>query len=580
MRKIDKAHRRLCLKAHPDKGGDPALFDKIQEAYGVICSVREKEEEEKMYTALVYQATVVKGPLGIGLGLVVTENQKNGTINVTKVNPKINCKYSKESGGKIMIGDTLTAIGKDKIPGWPLNRVVERLNDFRVPVGSSILFTFSRRERVFERSDSVSEPWSPTPPPKPATNFPPRPPPPGPMCPPPMCPPPMAPPSMAPPPNTPPNPNEDGNDETWVLTEESGTDPDDLQRQDSLCLEASPIAGAPQEDSEEYTEVAYPDEQQERKISFEEEAPATMSDPVTASDHEIEMRAQIEEMKEEMRDMQIRLDESLSTQNVLEEENQQLQTQLEENQDQLTLSRAKCSSIARECADVDKSRQGAEKQLFDTQVELQHVLFNTQNYLSKKRRASTPAGKALAALTQKTNGEKPTIEEARQKALAAAIAVDLSGRVVQRWDMQDQGVGEKLKKLEERLSKMGKKGLSVPSPNSFMQPIEETEPPGSRPSLSSSLWDPVPEQSMPQDPSAPTLREAPKSNKKPSTRTTTSRFKPEKSQILFQGRTVTLSQTDMNARKKFLDARIQYRPKKTHLVESKILRNAQFTKRM
>lgn len=33
---IKMAYRRACMKAHPDRGGDPAEFDKIQRAYQAL----------------------------------------------------------------------------------------------------------------------------------------------------------------------------------------------------------------------------------------------------------------------------------------------------------------------------------------------------------------------------------------------------------------------------------------------------------------------------------------------------------------------------------------------------------------
>tara|TARA_Y100000389_G_scaffold189512_1_gene213346 strand:+ start:3554 stop:4696 length:1143 start_codon:yes stop_codon:yes gene_type:complete len=41
---IKKAHRKLVLKHHPDKGGDPEMFKKIQAAYDVLSDPEKKEK--------------------------------------------------------------------------------------------------------------------------------------------------------------------------------------------------------------------------------------------------------------------------------------------------------------------------------------------------------------------------------------------------------------------------------------------------------------------------------------------------------------------------------------------------------
>ena len=152
VKDIQKNYRKACLKVHPDKPtGSLEQFEKVQEAYEILISIKEKEEEDRVFTAVEFSVTVEKGPRGVGLGLVVQEDPKKGVINVTKVSDTIRCTlHDKEKFKHIQAGDTLTQVGEDRIKGWPLNRVVERLNDFRVPIGKSILMKFSRRIRKFE----------------------------------------------------------------------------------------------------------------------------------------------------------------------------------------------------------------------------------------------------------------------------------------------------------------------------------------------------------------------------------------------------------------------------------------------
>merc|ERR1719409_459442 len=40
---IKKAYRKLAVKNHPDKGGDPALFQESQQAFDVLSDERKRE---------------------------------------------------------------------------------------------------------------------------------------------------------------------------------------------------------------------------------------------------------------------------------------------------------------------------------------------------------------------------------------------------------------------------------------------------------------------------------------------------------------------------------------------------------
>jgi hypothetical protein len=48
---IDKAYKRAALKAHPDKGGDSFKFKAVTDAYEIIMSTIQEEEESKKYTS-------------------------------------------------------------------------------------------------------------------------------------------------------------------------------------------------------------------------------------------------------------------------------------------------------------------------------------------------------------------------------------------------------------------------------------------------------------------------------------------------------------------------------------------------
>ncbi|MEW5300082.1 MAG: hypothetical protein WDW38_002919 [Sanguina aurantia] len=59
---IKKAHRKLALKCHPDKGGDPAKFQEINEAYDVL----KNEEKRQIYDQ--YGEDAIKEGMGSGGG--------------------------------------------------------------------------------------------------------------------------------------------------------------------------------------------------------------------------------------------------------------------------------------------------------------------------------------------------------------------------------------------------------------------------------------------------------------------------------------------------------------------------------
>lgn len=148
---INRAYRKTCLKCHPDKGGDPNEFKRVQEAFEILQSKLEEEEEEKLYKTIYFDAVIEKGPPGVGFGMVVVEDTKRQHISVKDVLNTMNLKsITKESRGVVRKGDILVKIGDDDIVSWTLTRIVQRLNDFRVPVNTDIQLRFSRRVKIDE----------------------------------------------------------------------------------------------------------------------------------------------------------------------------------------------------------------------------------------------------------------------------------------------------------------------------------------------------------------------------------------------------------------------------------------------
>lgn len=148
---LNRAYRKTCLKCHPDKGGDVNEFKKVQEAFEILTSKLEEEEEEKLYKNIFFDAVIEKGPPGVGFGMVVVEDAKRQLISVKDVLKTMNLKsITAESKGSVHKGDIIVKIGDDEITGWTLTRIVQRLNDFRVPVNSDIQLRFSRRVKIIE----------------------------------------------------------------------------------------------------------------------------------------------------------------------------------------------------------------------------------------------------------------------------------------------------------------------------------------------------------------------------------------------------------------------------------------------
>ncbi len=143
---INKAYRKTCLKVHPDKGGDVAQFKKVQEAFDYLNNKLEDEEFNKKYNTIQYECSIEKGPKGVGFGMLVAENIKKKEVSVKQVNDTILLRdITEPAKGVILKGDIIVKIGKDNVMGWPLARVVQRLSDFRIPVGTEVRLALTRR---------------------------------------------------------------------------------------------------------------------------------------------------------------------------------------------------------------------------------------------------------------------------------------------------------------------------------------------------------------------------------------------------------------------------------------------------
>jgi hypothetical protein len=142
---VSRVYRRMALKAHPDKGGDPLEFKKIQEAFSMLQQKYDDEQELAEMKEMRFSCTIKKGGKGIGLGMVVVENQTTGFIVIKTVLPTMNVTYIDASaGGSLESGDRLVKVGSNDTSKWPLLRLVERLGDFRCPVNQEVQMEFVR----------------------------------------------------------------------------------------------------------------------------------------------------------------------------------------------------------------------------------------------------------------------------------------------------------------------------------------------------------------------------------------------------------------------------------------------------
>jgi hypothetical protein len=143
---ISKAYKKLCLKEHPDKGGNTETFNKINNAYNDLLLIQKEIEDKKNSFTIHYEAIVEMGAPGVGLGFVIVEDKIRKRILLQKIAENINIiGLSVESEGRIEAGDAIIGIDHDDCSTWLLSRLKARLSSVRVAKGSVVHFTFERR---------------------------------------------------------------------------------------------------------------------------------------------------------------------------------------------------------------------------------------------------------------------------------------------------------------------------------------------------------------------------------------------------------------------------------------------------
>ena len=64
LHKISRAYKKLCLKAHPDKGGDVSKFNQINNAYSNLQAYQSEEELKKRCDLIDYEVVIEKAGQG------------------------------------------------------------------------------------------------------------------------------------------------------------------------------------------------------------------------------------------------------------------------------------------------------------------------------------------------------------------------------------------------------------------------------------------------------------------------------------------------------------------------------------
>ena len=150
---IAKAYKIRAIKAHPDRGGDAELFYKISHAYTSLLAWQAWQDEQLSSVLVEYEAVVEKTETS-GMGLSVAFDEFKDMVLVSNVNTGVLViALTEEADGVINPGDALIAIDDEDCSDWRISRLTSRLGAVRVPVGSTVHFTFSRRKPVHEEND-------------------------------------------------------------------------------------------------------------------------------------------------------------------------------------------------------------------------------------------------------------------------------------------------------------------------------------------------------------------------------------------------------------------------------------------
>jgi hypothetical protein len=150
---IRKAYRRVAVARHPDRGGDPEAFIALHEAYEVIINARAARREALRYGECVFEGLIKKEPKG-GFGLTVCE-RKEGGVAIKRVvfwscattcveRPEGIERELPSSELSFRAGDRIVGVDGDDTRRWSVTRLIQRLDNFRVPAEASIKLRVAR----------------------------------------------------------------------------------------------------------------------------------------------------------------------------------------------------------------------------------------------------------------------------------------------------------------------------------------------------------------------------------------------------------------------------------------------------
>lgn len=143
---LKRQYKKLSLTHHPDRGGNPAEFAQINQAYNSLLALQVEEDEKSNCSLLYYTVSVCKGGDGVGLGMTLLEDKIREQIVVQSVLENIIIhEFYENSVSSINPGDAIVAINDVPCRKWFLSRLKARLNHIRLPVGTSINMKFERR---------------------------------------------------------------------------------------------------------------------------------------------------------------------------------------------------------------------------------------------------------------------------------------------------------------------------------------------------------------------------------------------------------------------------------------------------